>query len=302
MRSLALRAVTRSLLVRTLAAPALLLGAPLASLGCSSTPPLDDAEAGWGGAGFVAWPPPAVEAGGDGDNPWLGGKPFDSGTGATSGSGSGGAGTPTDGLPPGAGGQAQHGPPGPDSGGAVNGAGGGGGSLEPARLILRAYVESSGSFKGVLVENLGGAPSGDCSVELYSNGGTEVWRRLAVPAALPAGQRALLCVPSGALPACTVGFGGSVFNGNDALVLRCDGQAHDTLGQVGLDPGKGWTGTGYDGQPASTVDSGLWRCDEETRPTGFAFEQWVRWDWSTEPAWTGPSCVQAGWGGAAGAG
>lgn len=301
MRPLVLRAATRSLLVRSLVISAPLLGATLGPLGCSTTPPLGEPGAGWGGASFVAWPPPVVEQGSDADNPWLSGQPPASGTGSASGSGTGGGtGGSTDGQAPNAGGQAPDGAPGPSSGGAGGGAGGSGGSLEPARLILRAYVESSGSFKGVLVENLGGAPAGDCSVELHSNGGTEVWRRLAVPTGLAGGQRALLCVPDGAVAACTVGFGGSVFNGNDALVLRCEGQLHDTLGHVGLDPGKGWSGTGYDGQPASTVDGGLWRCDQEQRPSGFAFEQWVSWDWSADPAWSGPTCAQAGWGGAGG--
>lgn len=170
--------------------------------------------------------------------------------------------------------------------------------VTPTRLLLRAYVESSTSFKGVLVEHLGGAASGDCSVELYSNGSSEVWRRLDVPAGLTNGSRALLCVPEGAVSACTVGFGGSVFNGNDALVLRCDGLIQDSLGTVGIDPGKGWTGTGRDGNPASTVDRGLWRCDDDPAPSGFAFDQWVDWDWAADTAWSGPTCSHAGWGGA----
>lgn len=265
--------------------------------GCSPAAPPPETDTSWGGASFVVWPPPASASQDDVDNPWLTGEALEGVISPSVGSG-GGPAAPDDDPVEGVGGSSPVNAPGVSASGGT--------TSEPApvvpaaRLLLRAYVESSGSFKAVLVEHLGGAPSGDCTVELYSNGSTDVWRRLDVPVGLAPGGRALLCVPEAAVSACTVGFGGSVFNGNDALVLRCDGEVQDSLGTVGTDPGKGWTGTGYDGNPISTVDRGLWRCDDERR-LSFAFDQWMDWDWAADPAWSGPSCVGGGLGGAANA-
>ncbi len=140
--------------------------------------------------------------------------------------------------------------------------------------------------------------------DLYSNGNVKIWRSLDLPPGLTLGERALLCVPDGASPACAVGFGGSVFNGNDALVLQCDGQVEDVLGVVGVDPGKGWTSTGYDGRAISTVDQGLWRCATggPSKPAVFEPAQWLSWDWASDTNWDGPSCPdpEVALGGAAG--
>lgn len=257
----------------------------LASLGCSppAAPPCTDDSA-YGGATFAVWPPPTSSAEDATDNPWLNGEAVGQGSGGITASGGATGGGPASG-PASSGGAPASPPTGTASGGGSQGPP----PPEPARLLLRAYVESTTSFKGVLVEHVGGDPSGACSVDLYSNGSTEVWRSLDLPASLGAGERALLCVPDGASPACTVGFGGSVFNGNDALVLRCDGQTQDTLGVVGVDPGKGWAGNGYDGQPLSTVDQGLWRCSGDAAGA-FAPADWMRWDWENDPSWVGPTC------------
>jgi hypothetical protein len=263
---------------------------PLACvLACSppTAPPAED-EAGFGGATFVLWPAPPESGAEAGDNPWLSGEAL--------GKPSGGAEAAPVQVEPSlgsSGGGASSFPPQPSAAGGTSSTSGGDPiSPEPARLVLRAYVESAGSFKGVLVEQVAGAPSTACSVDLYSNGNVEVWRSLDLPAGLTLGERALLCIPDGASAACTVGFGGSVYNGNDALVLQCAGQVHDILGVVGVDPGKGWTGAGYDEQPISTVDQGLWRCASPPELAAPSFEaaEWMRWDWESDAAWLGPEC------------
>lgn len=265
-------------------------------IGCSpSADPPPSAPNGWGGAPFVLWPPPVAGQGSaPADNPWV--------TGAALGQGSGGEASPATSS----GGSTSNGSgPGASAGGALvaSPTGSGGTSAEispmaPARLRFRAYVESTSSFKGVLVEHVSGGSASECTVELYSNGSTEVWRALDVPAGLQSGERALLCVPDGASTTCTVGFGGSVFNGNDALVLRCQGEALDSIGVVGIDPGKGWTGPGRDGQPASTVDSGLWRCGGDEESPSFDLAEWTAWNWEEDPEWRGPDCQAPGLGGA----
>jgi len=275
-------------------------------LACApATPPPVSTESALGGASFVLWPPaPDAALGAPEDNPWLTGAAIGSGGGLVDGASGGALGSQL-----GAGGT---------SGAVASGGGGsssGGGSLNgpetpgPARLVLRAYVESPSTFKGVMVEHVAGGPSASCSVDLYSNGSTKLWRSLAVPTGLELGQRAVLCIPEGGSPACSVGFGGSVFNGNDALVLSCAGQAHDVIGVVGVDPGKGWAGPGADGQPTTTVDAGLWRCAPASSADGpapasaaeFDSTQWVTWDWASDASWQGPVCPQQG-GGLAGAG
>lgn len=246
----------------------------------------------------MLWPPPAVGQGSAaGDNPWLtgealappsasGGHGEDPSTGGSGPSATGGAaaGSAPGSSPAGVGGSSSSPPASED---------------EPGRLRLRAYVESAGSFKGLLIEHVAGGPSGVCSVELYSNGNVEVWRSLDVPPGLTLGERALLCVPEGASPSCSVHFGGSVYNGNDALALTCDGQVQDIIGAIGVDPGKGWSGVGYDGAPISTVDAGLWRCDFGAELSAFDPAEWRSWDWAADASWTGPSCLrEEGWGGA----
>lgn len=245
----------------------------------------------------MLWPSPEGSApGAPADNPWLTGSALDGspGSGASSGPG-------LDPQSPGATGGAGAGGPGGGAQGSGAQATASGGadsspspSPEPARLLFRAYVESGGSFKGLLIEHVAGGPSPACSVDLYSNGSTEVWRSLAVPAGLELGERVILCIPDGASTACSVGFGGSVYNGNDALVLRCAEEPKDAIGVLGNDPGKGWVGPGYDGQPISTVDAGLWRCATGGDQSDAAFDstQWISWDWGSDPSWQGPVCPE----------
>ena len=174
----------------------------LPALACSPTlPAAPGIEGNLAGASFVLWPAP-----GEGDaldpaeNPWLTGEALEPNA-----SGGSPPFTSSGGQPAAAGGGAGAG----GSSGQASGDGGStgtGGAVSvdlpvPAVLRFRAYVESTASFKGVLVEHVAGDPSGDCAVELYSNGSVEVWRSLHLPAGLAQGERALLCVPDGAVAA-----------------------------------------------------------------------------------------------------
>jgi len=271
-------------------------------LGCSpQAAPIPGEASGFGGAVFVVWPLPEEGSAAPGiENPWLSGDALAEGA-------SGSGGQPTSGEPslPAAGGSAPESTDLPSSGGTI--------SAEtpesaepdppalPAQLRFRAYLESTNAFKALVIEHIGGDPARGCAVELYSNGSSEIWRSLALPEGILEGDRVTLCVAADAA-VCSAEVGGSAYNGNDALVLRCEGRVEDVFGVVGVDPGKGWSGAGYDGAPVTTVDQGLWRCGNSPtslRPS-FDLGEWLAWDWETDPSWQGPPCGEAGWGGAGG--
>jgi hypothetical protein len=160
----------------------------------------------------------------------------------------------------------------------------------------------------LIVDHIAGGPTDDCAVEIYSNGGAEPWRTLALPEATERGLRHVLCVPEAHHPACTAVFGGSAFNGNDALRLRCGAVTQDLFGVIGSDPGTEWTGIGIAGISIGTADQGLWRCLDPTpeQTPSFELSEWTAWDPSGDPSLLAPDCVdpsgQDGAGGWAGAG
>lgn len=279
--------------------------------------PLGTDEDALGGA-FTTYPElnpgdPATDSDSPDDraNPWMsgGGGALGHDGEPVRGTGSQPSGDGGDTSPPGTGGDTspggsgtQHTGQGSASTGSANG---GGGDFtvpvpEAAQLRLRGYYESTSADKLVLIEHLGGGPSLDCSVQIFSNGGTNPWRSLSLPEDLLPGDRVVLCLAEAHHPACDVVFGGSAFNGNDALRLQCGGATLDLIGTIGVDPGEAWTAPGFDGEEISTADQGLWRCAEPNAAAiTFVPSEWVSWDPVADPQLEGPQCnIDRGWGGA----
>ncbi len=249
------------------------------------------------GGAVAFWPPLETSTGGgsaqgsDEDNPWLNwggsgsqgsvsipgeneGKAMPSGSTSFESSGSSSEGE--DGTPKGAPGSAvsEEVPP-----------------PEPADLIFLAYWESTSSTKLLLVEHRGGGPTENCHVEIYSNGSTEPWRTLDLPDGLEPDSRHLLCIPEATREECDTVFGGSAFNGNDAVRLTCADELLDLIGVVGQDPGEAWSAPGAGGTEITTKDSGLWRCHAPSgRTSVFVPEQWAPWDEPSDSELSGPEC------------
>jgi uncharacterized protein len=113
-------------------------------------------------------------------------------------------------------------------------------------LIISEYIEGSAYNKALEIYNGTGTQTNLASytLEVYSNGST-------VPAVISLGSANLAALsvfvianPSAAqaiLDEADLTSSALSFNGNDALVLLMDGQVIDSLGQVGVDPGTGWT-------------------------------------------------------------
>ncbi|HSC88652.1 MAG TPA: hypothetical protein VLC09_15320 [Polyangiaceae bacterium] len=143
------------------------------------------------------------------------------------------------------------------TGGAAVGAGSGGSASPPvnARLIISRYHETVRGAKYLEFTLQGGRPpsAGECTLDLFTNGRTTVYRHVSLPAVT---DRVLACTAS-TPPAegCVPALGSALFNGNDALVVRCGGEVTDSFGQVGFDPGVAWLGDGL-----STKDQLLLRC------------------------------------------
>jgi hypothetical protein len=116
-------------------------------------------------------------------------------------------------------------------------------------LLFSEYVEGSGNNKALEIVNLGTA-SYDltlCTLELYTNGGSGTpFAMYDLPGSLAASGVYTLCNATAtgfSASTCTDSLDASVmaFNGNDAILLRCEGMVVDVIGQIGNDPGgAGW--------------------------------------------------------------
>lgn len=232
------------------------------------------------------WPEPEPMIDADAaDNPWL--RDF-----AAEGVGGGTTTPEPGGAPLGAG-----------SGSGTGGTeGAGGGEAEPPPpprwAVIRAYVETTSSAKALVIDEPGGAALAGCQVVLFTNGGTEPYRTFDLVSTT---SRAVLCVGDPGI-GCDDLRTGNAFNGDDAITLSCDGELRDVVGQVGVDPGDAWTGTGADGAMLSTKDQALWRCVHPTAEAGaFTWSEWMRWNPATDPLPQGPACPAPPEEGAAGA-
>jgi len=157
--------------------------------------------------------------------------------------------------------------------GASDGAGGGeptsttGDALLPppvpvGSLLITEYVESGGD-KAIEISNLGpqSLSLAECRLETYFNGNVESTSGVDLNVELEPEQSWVLCnSPEHAALLAICDQPSSVnFNGNDALVLRCNAAVHDSFGQVG-DPGEAWQSSeAADGESYSSEDHVLRR-------------------------------------------
>lgn len=200
------------------------------------TPPSDDGpeerprvpSEGVGGARAPVTPPTgsgATFADENPENPWL--------------RGFGGAGSASAGGSPGSG---------AGSGGTI---GGGTGGSEPAppevppQLLITQYFEGLGADKALELTNVGTAPAhlASCTLAVHTNGGQNPYRTSTLSGVLPPGGSLVYCSSAftSAHPAlCAATLSSFIFNGNDAIVLRCGGEVLDRFGRVGEDPGSAW--------------------------------------------------------------
>jgi hypothetical protein len=153
----------------------------------------------------------------------------------------------------------------------------------PSELFLSEYVEGTGNNRALEIYNGSGAPvdlsGGGYNIRLYTNGSASP--SFTVFLAGTVGPRdAFVLASAFADPAIraradqtTTSF---PLSGDDAVVLRRNGQIIDSIGQVGVDPGTEW-GTGL----ASTMDNTLRRKRGveagDTNPSD-AFQPAIEWD------------------------
>lgn len=136
-------------------------------------------------------------------------------------------------------------------------------SATPLLLITR-YFEGKGADKRLHIKNLGPARQGACVLEIYSNGGVQPWRSLELPFDWGVEEELVLCTTKAEYTQCGGVISGSGFNGNDALVLKCDETVIDSFGRRGEDPGSAWLAQTI--PPWGTRDTELIRCDTRADP------------------------------------
>ncbi len=231
-----------------------------ASTGCSGDAPLDSDEPPGDLPIFARAPvdPPAPSSDDPTEdaapNPWLVGIPGDDlpesdpandpdGNGPAGAGSASGDGQDTDALAP------EEPPPPPD----------------PAQLLLTQMYEGLGNDKALELTNWGTqrVDLARCVLSTYVNGNTSPYRNAALSGALEPGASVVLCAASARAPLmerCADTSSAIAFNGNDAVLLRCDGELVDAFGRLGEDPGTAW------GTSVRTMDTNLVRlCDAAPR-------------------------------------
>jgi len=155
----------------------------------------------------------------------------------------------------------------------------------PTDLFLSEYVEGSSNNKALEFYNGTGASidlaAGGYVVQLYFNGATTAGGTIALTGTVADGDVYVLAATTASatiLAQADQTTGASLYNGDDAIVLRKGGAAGpvvDSLGQIGVDPGTEW-GAGL----TSTADNTLRRNANvlagDTEP-GDAFDPAVQW-------------------------
>jgi hypothetical protein len=151
---------------------------------------------------------------------------------------------------------------------------------EPELLLerrLERYLEGEGSDKLLGITGQAGVSPVACRIEIYSNGGTSPWRTIPLPDEFPPNGTLTLCSIPESHPECTVTMSGSLYNGNDALVLWCDEVVMDAFGRVGEDPGTAWTSAD---ETLRSEGQDLVRCAGGNRSDPFSpfelGEEWIR--------------------------
>ena len=136
-------------------------------------------------------------------------------------------------------------------------------TITAQEIFFSEYIEGSGSNKAIEIYNPSGTDldltAGNYSVELYSNGRVLAdgpTNSLSLTGTI-AGGDVYVIGNSQADPAilaeADITSKVTFFNGDDALVLLKDGEPIDSIGRVGEDPGRAWTGNGVSTQDSTIV-------------------------------------------------
>ncbi|XTZ16159.1 lamin tail domain-containing protein [Micromonospora echinospora] len=119
-------------------------------------------------------------------------------------------------------------------------------SAAPTDLFISEYVEGSSNNKAIELFNGTGAAvdlaAGGYQLQLYFNGSTTP-TNLALTGTVAAGDVFVLASSSASaaiLAQADQTTGASLYNGDDAIVLRRGTTVLDSIGQVGVDPGTEW--------------------------------------------------------------
>lgn len=147
-------------------------------------------------------------------------------------------------------------------------------------LFFSEYLEGApGNQKALELYNAGGSPVdlSICSVRRYTNGAAAPGFTLPLVGELAAGETFVVCHGDTAAAGapCDLTSSDINHNGDDAWELFCGGTRVDVFGQIGMDPGTGWSGGGL-----NTVDFVLRRaCSVTVGDTNGAdaFDPSVQW-------------------------
>jgi predicted extracellular nuclease/endonuclease I len=135
--------------------------------------------------------------------------------------------------------------------------------IDNRELFFSEYIEGSSSNKAIEIYNPNGTDidlaAGNYSVELYSNGRVLTdgpTNSLSLTGAITGGDVYVIAnssADSAILDEADITSSVTFFNGDDALVLLKDGVPIDSIGRVGEDPGKAWTGNDESTQNSTIV-------------------------------------------------
>lgn len=114
--------------------------------------------------------------------------------------------------------------------------------VNPPELWFSEYVEGSSSNKALEIAARTRSVLDGCKVSSYFNGKTEATVVASLSGMLEAGQVLTLCSSSlkEQLAETCNQVGNLIFNGDDAVILSCNGAILDVIGQIGVDPGLAW--------------------------------------------------------------
>ena len=129
------------------------------------------------------------------------------------------------------------------------GGGAGGASSEPLRKgppFFSEYVEGTGSNKALELAIAEAGRLDGCVIRVYANGALSASRSIALTGLLTPETPLVLCSPQlAATTGVVCDYSESLpFNGNDAVLLWCDAEVVDSIGQLGADPGDAGWGSG----------------------------------------------------------
>ena len=151
-----------------------------------------------------------------------------------------------------------------------------------SELFISEYVEGSSNNKAVEIVNLTGAAvafSGEYELEFYFNGNTSAGNTIVLSGSVADGDVHVVAddgSSAGILAVADQTDTGIFFNGDDAVVLRRNGNVIDAIGQVGFDPGSQW-GSGLQSTQDNTLRRMATVLSGDTDETD-AFDPSLEWD------------------------